>query len=132
MRARRCVRAHAHRLHVWQVTRCMEHESYFLNTNFIFLNTNFVFSNTNFIFFEHEFNELNEFWCLRNIILARIKRIVMNGTGSRNWSKGSHTDLTDLTDFLMQGWIDGMKRIFRKRTFSWKTDGIFMVLPLNA
>ena len=56
---------------------------------FIFLNTNFIFSNTNFT--------LNESWCLRNIILARIKRIVMNGTGSRNWSKGSHTDLTDLT-----------------------------------
>ena len=50
----------------------------------------------------------------------------MNGTGIRNWAKGSHTDLTDLTDFLMQGRIDEMKRIFRKRTFSWKNDGIFM------
>ena len=63
MRARRCVRAHAHRLHVWQVTRCMEHESYFLNTNFII--------------FEHELNELNESWCLRNINLTRIKRILV-------------------------------------------------------
>ena len=27
MRARRCVRAHTHRLHVWQVMRCMEHGS---------------------------------------------------------------------------------------------------------
>ena len=69
MRARECVRAHTHRLQVWQVTRCMEHESclfeheflFFLNTNFVFSNTNFIFSNTNFIFFEHEFNELNEF-----------------------------------------------------------------------
>ena len=26
----------------------------------------------------------------------------------------------------MHGWIDGMKRIFRKRNFSWKTDGVFM------
>ena len=85
-------------------------------------NTDLVFSNTDFYVFEHEFHS----WCLRNIILARIKRIVMNGTGTRNWSKGSHTDLSDLTDFLMQGRIDGMKRIFRKRTFSWKTDGIFM------
>ena len=76
-------------------------------------------------------SELNESWCLRNIILARIKRIFMNGTGTRNYSKGSHTDLTDLTDltltdFLMQGRIDEMKRILKNRTFSWKTDGIFM------
>ena len=109
------------------------------NTDLLFSNTNFIFTNTYFIFFEHEFyffehefylfehelNELNESWCLRNINLARIKRIVMNGTGSRNWSKGLHTDLT-LTDFLMQRRIDGMKRIFRNRTFSWKTDGVFI------
>ena len=127
MRARRCVRTHTHRLHVWQVTRCMEHGSCLFEHEFLFfLNTNFVFSNTNFIFLNTNLSELNESWCLRNIILVRIKRIVMNGTGSRNWSKGSHTDLTDLTDFLMQGRIDGMKRIFRKRTFSWKTDGVFM------
>ena len=92
MRARRCVRAHTHRLHVWQVTRCMEHGSCLFEHGFyLFLNTNF---------------ELNESWCLRNIILARIKRIFMNGTGTRNYSRGSHTDLTDftdltLTDFLM-------------------------------
>ena len=46
MRARGCVRAHTHRLHVWQVPRCLEHGSLF-------------FSNTNLIF-EHELNELNE------------------------------------------------------------------------
>ena len=124
MRARECVRAHTHRLQVWQVTRCMEHGSCLFEHEFLFfLNTNFVFSNTNFIFLNTNLSELNESWCLRDIVLTRIKRIVMNGTGSRNWSKGSHTDLTD---FLMQGRIDGMKRIFRKRTFSWKTDGIFM------
>ena len=68
------------------------------------------FTNTNFIFFEHE---LNESWCLRNIILARIKRIFMDGTGTRNWSKGSHTDLAVLTDFLMQWRNDEMKRWWR-------------------
>ena len=47
MRARECVRAHTHRLHVWQVTRCMEH----LSTRIIiFSNTNFIFSITIFIF----------------------------------------------------------------------------------
>ena len=90
------------------------------NTDLDFLNTDFIFSNTYFIFyehefyffehefyfFEHEFNELNDSWCLRNLNLARIKRIFMNGTGTRNYSRGSHTDLTDftdltLTDFLM-------------------------------
>ena len=82
MRARGCVRAHTHRLHVWQVTRCMEHGSclfehgfYLFEHLFYFLRTRFFLLNTNFIFFEHEFNELNESWCLRNIILARIKRI---------------------------------------------------------
>ena len=132
MRARGCVRAHTHRLHVWQVTRCMEHGSclfehgfYLFEHLFYFLRTRIFFVEHEFYFFEHEFNELNESWCLRNIILARIKRIFMDGTGSRNWSKGSHTDLT-LTDFLMRGRIDEMKRIFRNRTFSWKTDGVFM------
>ena len=71
----------------------------FLNTNFIFSNTYFIFYEHEFYFFEHEFNELNESWCLRNIILARIKRIFMDGTGTRNWSKGSHTDLADLGFF---------------------------------
>ena len=127
MRARGCVRAHTHRLHVWQVMRYMEHGSCLFEHGFLFfLNTNFIFSNTNFIFLNTNLSELNESWCLRDIVLTRIKRIVMNGTGTRNYSKGSHTDLTDLTDFLMQGRIDGMKRIFRKRNFSWKTDGIFM------
>ena len=65
---------------------------FFTNTNFIFLNTNFT---------------LNESWCLRNLNLARIKRIFMDGTGTRNWSKGSHTDLT-LTDFFnaREDWRD--------------------------
>ena len=40
MRARGCVRAHTHRLHVWQVTRCMEH---FSTRIFIFSNTDFIF-----------------------------------------------------------------------------------------
>ena len=105
MRARECVRAHTHRLQVWQVTRCMEHGS---------------------CLFEHEFNELNEFWCLRNINLARIKRIVMNGTGSRNWSKGSHTDLTDLTDFLMQWRIDVVLALYQRCTLK---DDISYLLP---
>ena len=44
----------------------------------------------------------------------------MNGTGTRNCSKGSHTNLTDLTltFFLMRGRIDEMKRLFRNQTFS--------------
>ena len=46
MRARGGVRAHTHRLHVWQVTRCMEHGSCLFEQGFYF--------------FEHEFNELNE------------------------------------------------------------------------
>ena len=58
MRARECVRAHTHRLQVWQMTRCMEHEYclfeheflFFLNTNFIFYEYLFLFLNTNFIF----------------------------------------------------------------------------------
>ena len=54
MRARGCVRAHTHRLHVWQVTRCMEHGYCLFEHEFLF------FSNTDFIFFEHELNELNE------------------------------------------------------------------------
>ena len=49
-----------------------------------FTNTYFCFWTRILFFFEHEFNELNESWCLRNIILARIKRIFMKGTGSRN------------------------------------------------
>ena len=119
MRARGCVRAHTHRLHVWQVTRCMEHESCLFEHGFYF--------------FEHELHELNESWCLSNIILARIIRIVMSGTGSRNCSKGS---LTDLTFFLMQWRIDGMKcsinwkrrdcLLGKRKEISWKKGGIFM------
>ena len=67
------------------------------------------FTNTNFIFFEHEFNELNESWCLRNLNLARIKRIFMNGTGTRNYSRGSHTDLTDLTDLTLTDFFNAME-----------------------
>ena len=66
---------------------------------FIFSNTNLIFEHE-FYFFEHESNELNESWCLRNINLARIKRNLMNSTGTRNFLRGSHTDLIDLTDFL--------------------------------
>ena len=75
MRARGCVRAHTHRLHVWQVTRCMEHGSCLFEHEFLFfLNTNFVFSNTNFIFL--------------NTNLSEIKRIlVLEGYSS-------HTNLT--------------------------------------
>ena len=36
MRARGCVRAHTHRLHVWQVTRCMEHGSCLFEHGFLF------------------------------------------------------------------------------------------------
>ena len=53
MRARECVRAHTHRLHVWQVTRCMEHGFYLLEHLFYFFEHEFYL-------FEHEFNELNE------------------------------------------------------------------------
>ena len=84
MRARECVRAHTHRLHVWQVTRCMEHGSclfehgfYLFEHLFYFLRTRFFFVEHEFYFFEHEFNELNESWCLRNLNLARIKRILV-------------------------------------------------------
>ena len=77
---------------------------FFTNTNFIFLNTNFT---------------LNESWCLRNIILARIKRIFMNGTGTRNYSKGSHTDLTRSQILKLWRREDKMKRLFRNQTFSY-------------
>ena len=76
------------------------------------------FTNTNFIFFEHEFHELNESWCLRNLNLARIKRIVMNGIGTRNYSKGSHTDLTRSQILKLWRREDEMKRLFRNQTFS--------------
>ena len=72
------------------------------------------FTNTNFIFFEHEFHELNESWCLRNIILARIKRIVMNGTGTRNYSNGSHTDLTHGFFNAMEEWRDEKMMTWRR------------------
>ena len=54
MRARRCVRAHTHRLHVWQVTRCMEHGSCLFEHGFCLFEHEFYF-------FEHEFLEYNEF-----------------------------------------------------------------------
>ena len=61
MRARVCVRAHTHRLHVWQVTRCMEHGSGLFEHGFlVFSNTNLIFFEHGFYFFEHELNELNE------------------------------------------------------------------------
>ena len=84
MRARGCVRAHTHRLHVWHVTRCMEHGSCLFEHEFClfehlfyFLRTRIFFVEHEFYFFEHEFNELNESWCLRNLNLARIKRILV-------------------------------------------------------
>ena len=44
-------------------------------TLILFFTNTIFFVEHEFYFFEHEFNELNESWCLRNIILARIKRI---------------------------------------------------------
>ena len=61
MRARECVRTHTRRLHVWQVTRCMEHGSCLFEHGFlVFSNTNLIFFEHGFYFFEHELNELNE------------------------------------------------------------------------
>ena len=79
-----------------------------------FTNTYFIFYEHEFYFFEHEFNELNESWCLRNIILARIKRIFMDGTGTRNWSKGSHTDLADL------GFFNAMEEWREEKMMTWR------------
>ena len=63
MRARGCVRTHTHRLHVGQVTRCLEHESCLFGHGFClfehlfyFLRTRFFFVEHEFYFFEHEFN----------------------------------------------------------------------------
>ena len=67
MRARECVRAHTHRLHVWQVTRCMEHESCLFENEFFLFEHEFYFFEHESYFFEHELNELNESDCLRNI-----------------------------------------------------------------
>ena len=53
MRARGCVRAHTHRLHVWQGRGTWNTDFYF------FSNTNLIFEHE-FYFFEHELNELNE------------------------------------------------------------------------
>ena len=69
MRARECVRAHTYGLHVWQVTRCLEHRFclfehgflVFSNTNLIFFEHGFYFFEHGFYFFEHELNELNEY-----------------------------------------------------------------------
>ena len=48
MRARGCVRAHTHRLHVWLVTRCLEHGYWLFEHKFLFFsNTDFIFLNTN-------------------------------------------------------------------------------------
>ena len=67
MRARGCVRAHTHRLKVWQVKRCMKHESclfehgfYLFEHEFYFFEHEFYLFEHEFYFFEHEFNELNE------------------------------------------------------------------------
>ena len=61
MRARGCVRTHTHGLHVWQVTRCLEHGSCLFEHEFLFFsNTNLIFFEHGFYFFEHELNELNE------------------------------------------------------------------------
>ena len=109
MRARGCVRAHTHRLHVWQVTRCMEHESCLFEHGFYLFEHLFYFLRTRILFFLNTNFELNESWCLRNIILARIKRIFMNGTGTRNYSRGSHTDLTDLTDLTLTDFFNAME-----------------------
>ena len=63
MRARGCVRAHTHRLHVWQVTRCMEHGSCLFEHYLYLLRTLIFVFEHEFYFFEHEFK--------------RIKRILM-------------------------------------------------------
>ena len=62
---------------------------------------------------------------LEEINLERIKRIIMNNsTGTRNFLRGSHTDLTDLTDFLnARERNDEMKRLFRQEWFL--KEGIF-------
>ena len=100
MRARRCVRTHTHRLHVWQVTRCMEHGS-------------FIFEHE-FYLFEHE---------LKRIMMLEGYSSHTNLTNryERHWhtellkrvAHGSHSH-----GFLMQGRIDEMKRLFRNQTFS--------------
>ena len=101
-----------------------------------------------FIFFEHKsyfWTRILFFWTrikrikrilmLGNINLARIKRIIMNNsTGTRNFLRGSHTDLTDLTDFSnARERNDEMKRLFRRewflkerRDFSRENRWIFM------
>ena len=112
------------------------------NTDLVFLDTDFYlfehgscFFEHEFYFFEHEFHELNESWCLRNLNLARIKRIFMNGTGTRNYSKGSHTDLTDLTDltltdFLMQGRMTRWKEYLKTELFRGKPM-VFLCAEMN-
>lgn len=83
---------------------------------------NFIFEHELY-FFEHE---LNESWGLRNINLERIKRIIMNNsTGTRNFLRGSHTDLTDLTDFFKcEGGMMRWKEYLDGNVF-WKKEGIF-------
>ena len=74
MRARRCVRTHTHRLHVWQVTRCMEHGSclfehgfYLLEHLFYFLRTRILFFlNTNFTLTDY-FNAMEDWRDEKNI-----------------------------------------------------------------
>ena len=75
MRARGCVRAHTHRLHVWQVMRYMEHgsclfehEFYLFEHLFYFLRTRFFFVEHEFYFFEHEFKRIK-----RILVLEKLK-----------------------------------------------------------
>ena len=46
-------------------------------TLILFFTNTIFFVEHEFYFFEHKFNELNESWCLRNLNLARIKRILV-------------------------------------------------------
>ena len=56
-----CVRAHTHRLHVWQVMRYMEHGSCLFEHEFYLFEHESYFFEHGFYFFEHELNELNEY-----------------------------------------------------------------------
>ena len=82
---------------------------------------------TRILFFWTRIKRIKRILMLGNINLARIKRIIMNNsTGTRNFLRGSHTDLTDLTDFFkceggMMRWkeyLDG--------NVCWKKKGIFV------
>ena len=81
-------------LSFWTLTLSFTNTYFCFWTRILFLWTRILSFRTRILFFEHELNELNESDCLRNIDLARIKRIIMNSTGTRNFLRGSHTDLT--------------------------------------